>query len=247
MSTVDVNSVIVTGENSVIRLNKNDSDAFTTHASFLRILTSPAGPGNVLYLKSEVTEDRWRIYSDNIAMARWLQSTVVGAISAEVRDPAIPLPTRSSTDLATRVIFGPSVSMRAMNRSRLRGINWMNRFWSTPSRIACRAVRMVCARCSSRRWVRGSLAMVLRRKASPGRGIVKVVHPAPVCWDYARAGRQPDRQSRCRHVGGHCNRRHTYCRELRRPITWMSYSATGATLAIETCCDGSPKRKQLGL
>ena len=34
MSTVDVNSVIVTGENSVIRLNKIDSDAFTTHASF---------------------------------------------------------------------------------------------------------------------------------------------------------------------------------------------------------------------
>ena len=42
MSTVDVNSVIVTGENSVIRLNKIDSDAFTTHASFWRILTSPA-------------------------------------------------------------------------------------------------------------------------------------------------------------------------------------------------------------
>ena len=89
MSTVDVNSVIVTGENSVIRLNKIDSDAFTTHASFWRILTSPAGSGDVLYLKSEVTEDRWRIYSDNIAMARWLQSTVVGAINAELRDPAI--------------------------------------------------------------------------------------------------------------------------------------------------------------
>ena len=91
MSTVDVNSVIVTGENSVIRLNNNDNDAFTTQASFWRILTSPAGPGEVPYLKSEVTEGRWRIYSDNIAMARWLQSTVVGAISAELRDPAIPV------------------------------------------------------------------------------------------------------------------------------------------------------------
>ena len=85
MSTVDVNSVIVTGENSVIRLNNNDNDAFTTQASFWRILTSPAGPGDVLYLKSELTEDRWRIYSDNIAMARWLQSTVVGAINAASR------------------------------------------------------------------------------------------------------------------------------------------------------------------
>ena len=91
MSTVDVNSVIVTGENSVIRLNNNDNDTFTTQASFWRILTSPAGPGDVLYLKSELTEDRWRIYSDNIAMARWLQSTVVGAINAEFLDPAIPV------------------------------------------------------------------------------------------------------------------------------------------------------------
>jgi len=65
MSTVDVNSVIVTGENSVIRLNNNDNDAFTTQASFWRTLTCPAGTGDVLYLKSELTEDRWRIYSDN--------------------------------------------------------------------------------------------------------------------------------------------------------------------------------------
>jgi hypothetical protein len=91
MSTVDVNSVIVTGENSVIRLNNNDNDAFTTQASFWRILTCPAGPGDVLYLKSELTEDRWRIYSDNIAMARWLQSTVQGMLTAETADTAIPV------------------------------------------------------------------------------------------------------------------------------------------------------------
>jgi hypothetical protein len=91
MSTVDLNSVIVTGENSVIRLNKNNSDEFTTGASFWRILTSPAGPGDVLYMKGELTENRWRIYSDNIAMARWLQSTVVGTINAELLDPTMPI------------------------------------------------------------------------------------------------------------------------------------------------------------
>ena len=117
MSTVDVNSVIVTGENSVIRLNNNDNDAFTTQASFWRILTCPAGPGDVLYLKSELTEDRWRIYSDNIAMARWLQSTVVGAINAELLDPAIPVADAQFSKSGT-VIFGQSVSMRAMNGSR---------------------------------------------------------------------------------------------------------------------------------
>jgi hypothetical protein len=91
MSTVDANRVVLTGENSVIRLNKDDNDAFTTNATFWRLLSSPGGPGHVLYLKSELTEGRWRVYSDNIAMTRWLQSTVLGAINAELRDLAIPV------------------------------------------------------------------------------------------------------------------------------------------------------------
>jgi hypothetical protein len=91
MATVDPNRVVLSGENSVIRLNKSDNDAFTTNATFWRLLTSPRGPGHVLYLKSELTQARWRIYSDNIAMTRWLQSTVLGAINAELRDPAIPV------------------------------------------------------------------------------------------------------------------------------------------------------------
>ena len=41
--------------------------------------------------KSELTDDRWRIYSDNIAMARWLQSTVQGMLNAELADHAIPV------------------------------------------------------------------------------------------------------------------------------------------------------------
>ena len=59
---------------------------FTTNASFWRIIHCPAGPGHVLYLRSELTNDRWRIYSDNIAMARWLQSTVQGMLNAETAD-----------------------------------------------------------------------------------------------------------------------------------------------------------------
>ena len=51
---------------------------------------SPAGPGHVLYLKSELTEGRWRIYSDNITMARWLQTTVQGMLNAEFSDTTIP-------------------------------------------------------------------------------------------------------------------------------------------------------------
>jgi hypothetical protein len=89
MSTVDVNRVLMTGENSVIRLSTDDSDNFTTNATFWRMLSSPGGAGHVLYLKSELTEARWHIYADNIAMARWLQSSVLGAINPELHDPAI--------------------------------------------------------------------------------------------------------------------------------------------------------------
>jgi hypothetical protein len=89
MSTVDPNQVILTGENPFIRLSARDGDPNSTDASFWRILFCPAGPGHVLYLKSELTENRWRIYADNIAMARWLQATVQGMLNAEIADQSI--------------------------------------------------------------------------------------------------------------------------------------------------------------
>ena len=91
MSTIDTNRVILTGENPFIRLSETDGDPFSTEASFWRVIFCPAGPGHVLYLKSELTENRRRIYSDNIAMARWLQATVQGMLNAELADATIPV------------------------------------------------------------------------------------------------------------------------------------------------------------
>ena len=88
---VDPNRLILTGENPFIRLSGTDGGPITTNASFWRILISPAGPGHVLYLKSELTENKWRIYSDNIAMARWLQATVQGMLNPETADQSIPV------------------------------------------------------------------------------------------------------------------------------------------------------------
>ena len=90
MSIADPNKTILTGENPFIRQSHKDGDANSTDASFWRIIFSGAGPGHVLYLKSELTENRWRIYSDNIAMARWLQTTVQGMLNAELADTTIP-------------------------------------------------------------------------------------------------------------------------------------------------------------
>ena len=92
MPNADPNSVILTGENPFLRLSETDNGTnFTTNASHWRIISCPAGPGHVLYLKSELTADKWRIYSDNIAMARWLQSTVQGMLNAELADESIPV------------------------------------------------------------------------------------------------------------------------------------------------------------
>jgi hypothetical protein len=85
----DPNRVILTGENPFIRLSQTDGGPNTTNASFWRIITCPAGPGHVLYLHSELTNSRWRIYADNIAMARWLQSTVQGMLNPETADTMI--------------------------------------------------------------------------------------------------------------------------------------------------------------
>lgn len=89
--SADPNRVILTGENPFIRLSETDGGPTTTNASYWRIILSPAGPGHVLYLKSELTHDKLRIYSDNIAMARWLQSTVQGMLNAETADLSIPV------------------------------------------------------------------------------------------------------------------------------------------------------------
>src|SRR5262249_38731656 len=39
----------------------------------------------------ELTQDQWRIYSDNIAMARWLQQTVQGMLTPDLKNLSIPV------------------------------------------------------------------------------------------------------------------------------------------------------------
>ena len=54
--SADPNRVVYTGENPFIRLSPTDGAANTSEASFWRTILSPAGPGHVLYMKSELTE-----------------------------------------------------------------------------------------------------------------------------------------------------------------------------------------------
>lgn len=85
----DPNQVRLTGENQYMRLHSEENGPMTTRASHWRVLLSPAGPGHVLFLRSDVTDDEIRIYADNIALARWLQQEIL--TSGEFSDQTIPV------------------------------------------------------------------------------------------------------------------------------------------------------------
>jgi hypothetical protein len=89
--TADPHRVLCCGENPFIRLSQTDGGPETTIASYWRNVLSPAGPGHVLFLKSELTDNEWRIWSDNIAMTRWLQNTIQGVLNPELADTSIPV------------------------------------------------------------------------------------------------------------------------------------------------------------
>ena len=91
VSPIDPNEVRLTGENSFIRLQQDPDSPQTTRASHWRVLLSPAGQGHVLFLKSDVTSDQVRVYSDNIALARWLQEEIESLLFPEFADQALPV------------------------------------------------------------------------------------------------------------------------------------------------------------
>ncbi len=91
VSTVDPNEVRVTGENSYIRLVQQEGGEFTTRASHWRVLFSPAGPGHALFLNSDLTDNHVTAYSDNIALARWLQEEIEAMLHPPFADTSIPV------------------------------------------------------------------------------------------------------------------------------------------------------------
>ena len=87
----DPNQVRLTGENSFIRLSRQDGALQTTRTSHWRVLLSPGGPGHGLFMKSDVANDEVRVYSDNIALARWLQEEIESFLFPEFADQTLPV------------------------------------------------------------------------------------------------------------------------------------------------------------
>src|SRR5262245_23437833 len=91
MPPVDPNAVLMTGENSFIRLSPDGGQTQSDRVSHWRVLWCPSGGGHVLFIQSTLTEGRVRVYSDNVAVARWLQKTIESLLFPAFADTSLPV------------------------------------------------------------------------------------------------------------------------------------------------------------
>jgi len=88
---VDPNAVLMTGENSFIRLSHDGGKTQSDRFSHWRVLWCPSGAGHVLFAQSELTSGQMRIFSDNVAVTRWLQRTIETLLFPAFADTNIPV------------------------------------------------------------------------------------------------------------------------------------------------------------
>jgi hypothetical protein len=102
---VDPGEVVMTGENSFIRLSGDGGTTIADRVSHWRVLWSPAGQGHALFIDSPLTGKGPRVYSDNIGMTRYLQRRIEAHLHAPFGDAALPVLDarfeRSGNSLAT--------------------------------------------------------------------------------------------------------------------------------------------------
>lgn len=91
MPPVDPNEVLMTGENSFIRLSPDGGKTQTDRTSHWRVLWCPAGAGHALFMQSPLTNGAVQIYSDSIAVTRWLQRTIESLLFPAFADTALPV------------------------------------------------------------------------------------------------------------------------------------------------------------
>ncbi len=88
---VDRNDVLMTGENSFIRLSLDGGKTPSDRLSHWRVLWCPAGAGHALFMQSQLVDGQVRIWSDNVAVARWLQKTIETLLYPAFADPTTPV------------------------------------------------------------------------------------------------------------------------------------------------------------
>jgi hypothetical protein len=88
---VDPNEVLMTGENSFVRLSTDGGKTLSDRFSHWRVLWCAAGAGHVLFMQSTLADNQVRIYSDNAAVARWLQRTIETLLYPAFADERLPI------------------------------------------------------------------------------------------------------------------------------------------------------------
>lgn len=88
---VDPHDVVMTGENSFVRLSDDGGKTITDRTSHWRVLWSPAGQGHVLFIESPLAGKGPRIYSDNAGVARFLQRNIEVLLHKPFADEALPI------------------------------------------------------------------------------------------------------------------------------------------------------------
>ena len=88
---VDPNDVLMTGENSFVRLSLDGGKTLSTRVSHWRVLWCAAGSGHAMFVQSPLTDNTVKIYSDNAAVARWLQRTIEKLLFPAFADTSTPI------------------------------------------------------------------------------------------------------------------------------------------------------------
>ena len=88
---VDPNDVVMTGENSFVRLSNDGGKTFVDRTSHWRVLWSPAGQGHVLFIESPLTGKAPRVFADNAGVARYLQRTIEVMLHKPFADESLPV------------------------------------------------------------------------------------------------------------------------------------------------------------
>ena len=88
---VDPHDVVMTGENSFIRLSSDGGKTIDERVSHWRVLWSPAGQGHALFIESSLTGKGPRVYADNPGVARYLQRSIETLLWKDFADESLPV------------------------------------------------------------------------------------------------------------------------------------------------------------
>lgn len=88
---VDPHDVVMTGENSFIRLSVDGGKTIEDRVSHWRVLWSPAGQGHALFIESPLTGKGPRVYTDNAGVARFLQRTIEALLYKDFAVESLPV------------------------------------------------------------------------------------------------------------------------------------------------------------